>query len=357
MKSKRNRKQKTQHPSASRPESIAMDDAPLRISVIVPMRNEAETITACLRSLLSQTIPAADYEVIVVDGSSNDGCKEVVQNLQTSAPNLRLFSNPDGIMPVGMNIGLGKARAPVIMVAGAHTTYPPDYLRKCLFYLQQTGATVVGGPVITMPRAPGFASRIIAAILSSRFGVGNASFRTTLKEGFVDTVPYGAYRKEIFAVCGQYNEALIRAQDWELHARIRQAGGRIYQTPELLTYYYPVATFLELWRKAFFDGLWQILAVRENPRSLALRRLAPTFMLVLLVMLATGAVFTLWPRILLYLLLGLYILAGVCLGPAQSPAFDILTRLSLPVLAFPFHLSYGLGTLAGLCQMKTRHAR
>jgi glycosyltransferase involved in cell wall biosynthesis len=212
------------------------------------MRNEAATISACLHSLLAQTIPAADYEVLVVDGSSDDGCREIVCNLQGSASNLRLLRNPDRIMPSAMNIGLASARANVIVVAGAHTTYPPDYLQKCLIHLQQTGADVVGGPLLTKPRGPGFVPGIIAAILSSRFGVGNASFRTTLKEGLVDTVPYGAYRKEIFARCGQYNETLIRAQDCELHARIRHVGGRIYQTPELLTHYYPVATFPVLCR-------------------------------------------------------------------------------------------------------------
>src|SRR5262249_38300782 len=122
------------------------------------------------------------------------------------------------------------------------------------------------------------------------------------------------------------------------------------QTPELLTYYYPVATFSELCRKAFFDGLWQILAVRQNPRSLALRRLAPAFMVAVFALLAVGAAFALWIRIALCLFLAIYFLGGICFGPARSTSVDILTRLTLPVLAFPFHLSYGLGTWAGLSQ-------
>jgi len=329
----------------------------LQISVIVPVRNEAATIAACLASLLSQTLPAAEYEVLVVDGSSDDGSQKVACDLKQSAPNLRLLQNPNRIMPAAMNIGLANASANVVMVAGAHTTYPRDYLEKCLMYLRQTGADVVGGPLLTQPRGGGFVPRVIAAILSSRFGVGNAAFRTTLKEGFVDTVPYGAYRKEIFARCGEYNEALIRAQDCELHARIRHVGGRIYQTPELLTHYYPVATFPEFCRKAFFDGLWQMLAIRQNPRSLALRRLAPAFMVAVLAVLALGATLALWIRIVLYLFLVIYFLAGICFGPGRSVSVDILTRLSVPVLAFPFHLSYGLGTLAGLSDGMTSTRR
>src|SRR5262249_29637537 len=213
------------------------------ISVIVPMRNEAETISKCLRSLLSQTIPPSEYEIIVVNGMSDDSSAETVGRLQSVSPNLLLLTNPLCTTPAGMNMGLRNARAPVVIVAGAHTSYPSHYLETCLRYLEKTGADVVGGPLVTTALGNGFAPRMIAAILSNPFGVGNADFRTGLKEGWVDTVPYGAYRKEVFERCGMYNESLVRAQDCELHARIRRNGGRIYQTPELLTYYHPVSTF------------------------------------------------------------------------------------------------------------------
>ena len=108
-------------------------------------------------------------------------------------------------MPAAMNIGILHSRAPVIMVAGAHTTYPSDYLSTCLSLLSETGATVVGGPIITIPADNSFTAKMNAAILSSRFGVGNSTFRTRMTEGFVDTVPFGAYRKEIFQSCGMYN--------------------------------------------------------------------------------------------------------------------------------------------------------
>src|SRR5262249_22499738 len=86
------------------------------------------------------------------------------------------------------------------------------------------------------------------------------------------------------------------------------------------------------------------------PRSLALRRLAPAFMVAVLALLAVGAGLAFWIRLVLYLFLVIYFLAGICLGPARSTSVDILTRLSLPVLTFPFHFSYGLGTLAGLSE-------
>jgi hypothetical protein len=233
-------------------------------------------------------------------------------------------------------------------VAGAHTTYPPDYLKTCLKWLQRTGADIVGGPMLTQPGRDGFAPKVIAAILSSRFGVGNAEFRTGLKEGWVDTVPYGAYRREVFACCGGYDETLVRAQDCELHARMRHSGKRIFQTPELLTYYHPGTEFHALWRKAFLDGLWQCYAAIKSRHSFAPRRFAPVVMLLLLGCLVVIALFNglAWIAIAVFILL--YLLAGFYFGSSQTGSSGLLTRLSLPFFAFPFHICYGAGTLAGL---------
>jgi glycosyltransferase involved in cell wall biosynthesis len=317
------------------------------ISVIVPMRNEARTISSCLDSLLTQTIPCSEYEIIVVDGMSDDGSAGIVRRLQDKSPNLRVFKNPSRTMSAGMNIGLRHAGSSIVMVAGAHASYPSGYLETCLRYLDRTGADVVGGPLLTTAKG-GFASRIIAAILSSRFGVGNAAFRTGMKEGWVDTVPYGAYRKEIFDRCGIYDEDLVRAQDSELHARIRHNGGRIYQTPELVTYYYPVSTFQALWRKAFQDGSWQMLAAAKNPQSIALRRFAPVFMVLLIAGLGLMTILfpATWAAIAVFALL--YFFAGVYFAPAQSGGTGPLPRILLPLFSFPFHVCYGMGTLAGL---------
>ena len=327
------------------------------ISVIVPMRNEAKGISACLCSLLTQTLPPSEYEIIVVDGMSEDGSAAIASKLQAETPNLTVLSNAARIMPAGMNIGLRHAGSPVVVVAGAHTTYPSNYLDTCLKYLDKTGADVVGGPLLTRANGSGWMSGVIAAILSSRFGVGSVAFRTGLKEGWVDTVPYGAYRKAIFDACGMYEEDLVRAQDAELHARIRQSGGRIYQTPELLTYYQPVSGFQNLCRKAFLDGFWQCVAAIKNPNCLSPRRFAPAAMVLLLTGLASLAVFFPATWVLIAAVMIMYLTAGYCFGSAQSRTHGFLTRFFLPFFAFPFHVCYGVGTVAGLSHVPRKPAR
>jgi len=320
----------------------------LSVSVIVPMRDEAAHILECLHSLLHQTLARGTYEVIVVDGQSEDASADLVRNLQTDAANIVLLQNPSRTMPAGMNMGLRHARGDVIIVAGAHTVYPAEYIEKSLYFLAKTGAQVVGGPLITVSSRDTFAGRMIATLLSCRFGVGDSAFRTRLKDGFVDTVPFGAYRREVFEQVGGYNERLVRIQDHELHSRIRQNGGRIYITPELTTQYRTVPSYRLLCKKGFSTGLWQFYTLSQNSSSFALRHFVP---LCFVLWLATVSVLTtFWPGMtaLLVVTLALYVLSGFRFGATEIQRNSSVTRMLIPIYAFPFHFSYGVGTIAGL---------
>src|SRR5262249_41469183 len=159
-------------------------------------------------------------------------------------------------------------RGNVIIIAGAHATYPQHFIEKSLEHLEMTGADVVGGPINAAPLANGLSARLNCAILGSRFGVGNSGFRTRTDSGYVDTVRFGAYRREILQQVGLYNERLRRNQDNDLSARIRECGGQIYLTPELIVEYHPTGSFSKLLRKAFSDSRWHFKSVQENSRSM-----------------------------------------------------------------------------------------
>jgi glycosyltransferase involved in cell wall biosynthesis len=212
------------------------------VSVVMPVRNEEAYIAASLQSLVNQTYPAADYEIIVVDGRSSDRTREIIDQVRSNHPQVLRLDNPAGIVPVAMNIGIRAARGEVIIRADGHNVYPRDYAKNCVACLEQTGADNVGGPWITAAADASLSARLVAAILSSPFGVGDSKFRTSKAEGFVDTVPFGAFRREVFERVGLYNEKLVRNQDNELNSRIRAAGGNIYLSPALTTRYHPVKT-------------------------------------------------------------------------------------------------------------------
>lgn len=320
----------------------------LMVSIVVPMRNESEHIRSCLDSLVSQTFAHDKYEILVADGRSTDNSKQVASLYERGDVRVRLLDNPSQITPSGMNLGIRAATGHIIIIAGAHTTYPADFVENCVVWLDKTGADVVGGPVETIVDGNSFGAKLVTAILSSPFGVGDSKFRTSSAGGFVDTVPFGAFRREIFDRVGLYNEKLIRNQDNELNARIRKAGGRIYITPALTTRYHPVKNFPSLLKYAFKTSQWHIFTLRENRESMGLRHLAPAAFLMLLLLLLLATFVSAIALAFLIGMLCVYISGGFYFSLRAKTAHARNVAFVQPFATFCFHLAYGAGTFFGL---------
>jgi hypothetical protein len=85
----------------------------------------------------------------------------------------------------------------------------------------------VGGIWVTRPANQTPKAQAIAFALSHPWGVGDAHFRNgASKPQWVDTVPFGGYREEVFDNIGLYEESLVRNQDDELNHRLIKRGGR-----------------------------------------------------------------------------------------------------------------------------------
>ncbi|HXG24696.1 MAG TPA: glycosyltransferase family 2 protein, partial [Chthonomonadales bacterium] len=194
-----------------------------RTSLILPCRNEAGHIEACLRSVLAFEPPPGGFEVIVVDGMSEDGTREIVEQLAAEDPRLRLLDNPERITPCALNRGIGAARGEIIVRIDAHTEYAADYLCKCLEVLSETGADNVGGPWVARGRT--YLQRAIAAAFQSPFAVGGARGHKANYEGPVDTVYLGCWPRTVLEQIGLFDEELARNQDDELNFRLIRAGG------------------------------------------------------------------------------------------------------------------------------------
>src|SRR5260370_34587788 len=184
-----------------------------RVSVIVPIRNEERYIGTCLQSLLEQTYPKTLYEILVVDGRSSDQSKKIVEEFARTNEIVRCLDNPEAIAPAAMNIGIRSAAGEIIIRADGHNFYPKDYVANCVKYLAETGADNVGGPWRTVPSDSSFGAKVVVAILTNPFGVGGSRFRTRMFEGFVETVPFGAFRRELFDRVGLFDEKLVRNKD------------------------------------------------------------------------------------------------------------------------------------------------
>ncbi len=162
----------------------------------MPIRNEGAFIDESLGAVLSQH-DVAPPEVIVVDGHSDDGTPDRVRQVAAAhGAEVTVLDNPRRIVPVSMNLALAATTADVVVRVDGHCVIAPDYLRRCLDSLAATGVECVGGPMETIGETP--TARAIAAAQSSRVGVGGVAFRTSTEAAFVDTLAFGAYRREVF---------------------------------------------------------------------------------------------------------------------------------------------------------------
>ena len=194
------------------------------ISVILPVRNEERYIAACVDSIFSQDYPADQMEVIFVDGRSEDRTVELLHAMQKEHPQIVVLDNPNRTVPYAMNIGIAHSSAPVIVRLDAHAEYPADYIRLSVETLLTQDCDNAGGVFETHGR--GFMGEAIAEMLKTPLGVGNATYRLTTEDGYVDTVPFGCFKRELFERIGGFDERMTRNQDNELNFRIRKNGGK-----------------------------------------------------------------------------------------------------------------------------------
>lgn len=321
-----------------------------KVSVVIPMRNEERFISECLDSIIEQTWPKDSLEVFLVDGMSEDRTREIVDGYSGKHPWIRLLDNPEKLVPSALNIGVAESSGDVVIRMDAHTYYAKDYIEKCVETLGSVDAVNVGGPIVTLPGDDTPRARAIAVATSHPFGVGNSAFRTTSEPGYVDTVPFGAFRREVFSTVGGFNERLARNQDIEFNSRIRASGGKIYINPEIRSYYYNRATLGGLWSQNFKNGMWNIFTSALTRRSLSARHFIPLVFVVALVLSfllafvhpAAGALFA--------VVAGSYALANlffsVRLSMSRKNGLKMLPHL--PLVFLTLHLSYGLGSLYGL---------
>jgi glycosyltransferase involved in cell wall biosynthesis len=250
-------------------------DSPF-VSVIIPVRNEEKFIAQCLQSVVDQDYPQDNMEVLVVDGGSEDRSREIISEFSSRYLMIKLLDNPELNAPAGLNLGIREARGDIIVRVDGHCLLEPDYVRQCVRCLRETGANNVGG----LMKAVGqdYVSQVIALAISSFFGSGGSKFHYASREQYVDTVYLGAFPRHVFDRIGFFNEGLVRNQDYELNYRIRAAGGKIFLSPAIRSYYYGRSTLRDLWHQYFQYGFWKLEMIQMHPRSVQLRHLvAPLF--------------------------------------------------------------------------------
>ncbi|MBN1609822.1 MAG: glycosyltransferase family 2 protein [Polyangiaceae bacterium] len=318
------------------------------VTVVIPCLNEESHIERCVRDALHQDYPADRLEVIVADGGSTDRTRAILTGMAAEDPRMRWVANPGRIQAHGMNIALREARGDVLIRLDAHAEYAHDYVARCVEVLERTGADNVGGAQRARATTP--FQKSLCAALDSVLGVGGAAYRSADREGFVDTVFNGAFRREILERVGLYDPGAVTNEDAELNQRILAAGGRIYLSRSIVAFYHPRRSYGALARQYFRYGLGRARTLLKHRRLVTVRPLGP-FVALLggmgLLALAPKSPVT-WTAYGSYVLLAGVEAARLCRRHEGA-------RLCVVWAMFPvMHLSHAIGMSVGLVRYSFR---
>ena len=318
----------------------------MRVSVIVPLYNEERYIDIFLNSLINQTYPKDEMEWILVDGCSTDRTAEIIRRYAESYP-IVLLTNEKRKAPYALNIAIEAARGDYIIRLDAHASFPPDYIEKCVHYLDTTDADNVGGVAET--KSNGFMGNAIAKMLATKFGVGGSSFRVGDGNRYVDTVPFGAFRREVFERVGLFNTSLIRSEDNDMNSRIRQSGGKIWLADDIKFEYYCRDTVKGILKMGMQNGNALFFTLKQNIGAMSLRHMIPFCFLMSLLLMPILCVFLPIFRWLFAAELSLYFALDIYFSFCnKEPKYGLITLWLYPL----FHIVYGFGSLLSLFNVK-----
>ena len=243
-----------------------------KVAVVIPAKNAEKTLEKAFVSVLNQKTEE-QIEVCIAVAPSEDSTLDVAKRIEIDNENVTVVENPSGETPAGLNLAITNTQAPVIVRLDAHAELEEEYISTALETLKKTGAANVGGRQNPVGATP--FEKAVGIAISSRFGAGDARFRTGGEEGEVDTVYLGVFDRNSIENVGLFDESLIRNQDAELNWRLRETGKKIWFQPELIASYKPRSTLKELAKQYYDYGKWRRHVVSIHPRSIKLRQLIP----------------------------------------------------------------------------------
>lgn len=333
----------------------------MKISVCVIALNEGENIKDLFSDLEKQDFPHEEIEIVLVDGNSEDNTRQLMVDFQTKAVgfgNVLVLDNPKRIQASGWNIAIKASSGELILRIDAHARIPSDFVRKSVECIE-SGEDVCGGRRINIIKGETAKDQLLLLAENSMFGSGIAPYRHVQKKQYVKTLAHACYRRDVFEKVGLFNENILRAEDNELHYRIRQAGYRFCLSDEITSEYLTRSSLSGMIKQKYGNGKWVgITAKSFTPKIFSFYHFVPFLFVLGLIgglLLSFVPVFfssLWWFALPLGILFGIYFLADCILTIScavnSQKWYSLLLFFLFPLL----HISYGWGTLIGLFHAK-----
>ncbi len=319
------------------------------VSVVMPVRNEADFLRESLGAVLAQDYPSDRMDVIVADGMSTDATRQIIADLAREYPrhSVRVVDNPGRIVAKGLNAAMAVATGDIVVRIDGHCRIAPDYVSRCVEHICRDEVDGVGGSINTIATTP--VGRVIAAVMSSPFGVGGSAFRTvTDTTKLVDTVPFPAYTRRAIEVAGPFDEDLVRNQDDEYNYRLRKLGAKILLAGDVKSDYYSRTSLRSLWRQYYQYGFYKVRVMQKHVMQMQWRHFVPPAFVLFLGAGLVAALVNPWARGLWLLVVASYLMAALTASIITARRTGWKDAWLLPVGFAILHLSYGAGFLVGL---------
>lgn len=320
------------------------------VTAMIVARNEESSISKAILSLLNQDYPKDRFELLIIDGESTDRtletAKQTVESyaIHNKVVPVRYLRNPQKLLATGWNIGIKAAKGEFVVRIDAHAQADASLISKGIqILLDKSDVVCAGGRIETEPMTD--KGRIIADVLSSPFGVGNAKFRYANQSGYVDTVAYGVYRKSIFEEAGYFNEGFVRNQDNDMHGRIKRSGGKFYLDASIKSVYHSRETVKGMMKQAYGNGKWIIIGCRksESKEGISLRHLIPLLFVIANGLLLVLGIFFWIFRLFFVIMYVLYFSMAIYFASKKSR--NVFSIVKMCGYYWLLHISYGLGAL------------
>ncbi len=323
----------------------------IKVSIIVPCFNEEATICQLLEAIDDQTYPKGEFEVVIADGLSTDNTRQRIRDYQTGHPELqiRIVDNQRRVIPSGLNRAIEAAEGIYILRMDAHSIPDRDYIQKCIDGLENGLGDNVGGVWKIQPGASTWIAKSIAVAAAHPLGAGDARYRIGGKAQEVDTVPFGAYRREMIDKIGLFDENLLSNEDYELNVRLKQSGGRIWMDPSIHSIYYARANLRDLSRQYWRYGYWKAQMLRKHPKTWRWRQIIPPLFVLALIGLAILSIGFTLARWLLAIIVILYTIIMLLIGIQMGRKHKSLSlAFGVPLATATIQVSWGSAFLWSL---------
>jgi len=326
------------------PGDLTMTELP-PVSVFMAVRDAAGSLAESVRRVFTQDY-AGDLELVLAVGPSADRTREIADELAATEPRLVVVDNDAGYTPHGLNAAIAVARYDLLVRVDGHALIPTDYVSRLVVYLTTTDAANVGGRMVATGSGP--VDGAVAVAYGSRFGLGGGAFHVGGAAGPAPTVYLGAFHRSALEAVGGYDEYFLRAQDWELNQRLREAGHTIWFDPEIAVGYQPRDSWRDLARQQYRTGGWRRRVIARHPGTASVRYLAPPVLVLGLLLGVVAAVLA--PFTSCWLLLGVlapvdYALAITAVGLYEGRGKPWPVRVRVPVAMAIMHVAWGTGFL------------